>query len=655
MEEKNKTDDTDIKDFNFDLINKISKEEINAALSSYEIIGNTGIGIGAVSGILGGLAGIGGVGAAGLAGLGTVMGFGGLASMGITGLATGGVGLVVFLVGFSIVAIAGTLKEKSQNKGNENINNIKELEEKIKNPETLENKIFSDFNTNMCGYLQQKLSSLIIEEHNKLINIAYNIKLDDQRIFDINGEKLLIKVKENIPDFHELDKFGILVLGKTGVGKTTLINAILDQEEKGTTIGLPMTMKTPQIKHFNRSLFPSLDIWDSRGLELADEFSIEQNSQQVINFVKNGLKQDENENKSMNFIHCIWYCVTGTRIEKTELDYIKKLKSIYSSDKKLPIIFVYTQADNEEFIEPIKNTIIKELKDPNIKFIDVVSKETKFKVRKQVITIGKRGLRKLMEESLNLAKQGFESAFFGNIQKQFKNLLIYFMSKKPFIESLKIIKDKLTTLVNEKKKLKYFYESFPDFLNDSLPSIYFDAKNLERNKTENKFNLEEWKKDFINLYKKKFDNILKSFDKDKFNCLINDSIKKYYDEAFDNEIKRIHDFDFMTQFQKNVHKEEIHKLLDPKKNDLEKIFKIMLNNILEHKESFLTNFIIEFLTREFFQIIAQRLESMANSTINKMKNQIDKEVQMVAKEIYDNLSNSIDITKIPKDEDEDEE
>jgi len=154
---------------------------------------------------------------------------------------------------------------------------------------------------------------------------------------------------------------------------------------------------------------------------------------------------------------------------------------------------------------------------------------------------------------------------------------------------------------------------------------------------------------------KKIYNILKSFDKDKFNCLINDSIKKYYDEAFDNEIKRIHDFDFMTQFQKNVHKEEIHKLLDPKKNDLEKIFKIMLNNILEHKESFLTNFIIEFLTREFFQIIAQRLESMANSTINKMKNQIDKEVQMVAKEIYDNLSNSIDITKIPKDEDEDEE
>ena len=96
MEEKTKSDDTDIKDFNFDLINKISKEEINAALSSYEKIESASFGIGAVSGFLGGLVGIGGVGAAGLAGLGTFIGIGGLASMGITGLATGGIGFLVF-------------------------------------------------------------------------------------------------------------------------------------------------------------------------------------------------------------------------------------------------------------------------------------------------------------------------------------------------------------------------------------------------------------------------------------------------------------------------------------------------------------------------------------------------------------------------------
>lgn len=138
-----------------------------------------------------------------------------------------------------------------------------------------------------------------------------------------------------------------------------------------------MTMENPQVKHTNRNLFPALDIRDSRGLELADEFNIENSSKQVINFIKSGLKKEDNFEKSVNFIHCIWYCLTGSRIEKTELEYIKQLKKIYSSDKQLPIIFVYTQATNEDFVKEIKNVIMKELDDPNIKYIDVISKETK--------------------------------------------------------------------------------------------------------------------------------------------------------------------------------------------------------------------------------------------------------------------------------------
>ena len=69
-----------------------------------------------------------------------------------------------------------------------------------------------------------------------------------------------------------------------------------------------MTMEKPQIRHYNRELFPSLDIWDSRGLELTNEFSIEQSSQHVINFVKNGFKQEENiKNKN----HLLLFIIYG--------------------------------------------------------------------------------------------------------------------------------------------------------------------------------------------------------------------------------------------------------------------------------------------------------------------------------------------------------
>lgn len=61
----------------------------------------------------------------------------------------------------------------------------------------------------------------------------------------------------------------------------------------------------------------------------------------------------------------------------------KKVKKIYSSDKQLPIIFVYTRSQNEEFVEGIKKEIIKELNEPNIKYIDIISQEMTVKVSKK--------------------------------------------------------------------------------------------------------------------------------------------------------------------------------------------------------------------------------------------------------------------------------
>ena len=330
----------------FKILNEINESEIDRVLSSYELASDislfpTALGIGG-----GSLAILGGAGIYGMAALASYFGFGTFAAASTFGICTGGIGFALVGVGAGFAFLM----------------NHFDIE-------------------NLYKYFNDKITTLIKFEHDQLIKVANELELDSQDNINIIAKQLVKKVKDRLLNFHELDKFSILVLGKSGVGKTTLINAILDQDQKGTTIGLPMTMENPQMKHTNRNLFPALDIWDSRGLELNKDFSIENSSNQVINFIKNGLKREENNDKSKNYIHCIWYCITGTRIERAELEYIKKLKNIYSSDKQLPIIFVYTQAINEEYTKEIKNVIIEELNDPNIKYIEVISKPIQYKLK----------------------------------------------------------------------------------------------------------------------------------------------------------------------------------------------------------------------------------------------------------------------------------
>ena len=347
---------------------------------------------------------------------------------------------------------------------------------------------------NLSDFLSEKLSVLIKNEYDLLIKILNNLELDSQEIFNNIDKMLLIKIKDRFKQFHEYDKLSILVLGKTGVGKTTLINSILNKETNEERIGLPDEMDEDFIKKYNRELFPSLDIWDSRGIELSQKFNIEKYSEQIINFLKKGYENKEINNikKATNFIQCIWYCITGTRIEKSELEFIKKLKTVYSSDKKLPIIFVYTQSYNKKTSETIKKTIINELKIESINYIDVVAKEITFDINEDnTIKIGKKGLKELMNESLNLAKAGFESLFFGNIFNEYKNSLNYFLSVKPLINSLEDIQKKTSSLYAEKYSYKYINENFCSLLNESLSHMYLIIKKM---KSRIKNNLRNGKK-----------------------------------------------------------------------------------------------------------------------------------------------------------------
>lgn len=638
----------------FKFIDDITEKEIDYAISSYELY--TGVsffpalfGLGG-----GGLALLGGAGIYGLAGLGSWLGLGTFTSVASFGIATGGIGLA--LLGFGTGA--GLLteyfdKKHKQTKGDKR--EAKTFEEKLKDPKSSESLFYNNFIKELLNYLTENLICFIKDESNKLLEVAKQIELDSQKSINLMAKKLIEKVKGRFSRVHDSDKFSILVLGKTGVGKTTLINAILDQEQDGTTIGLPMTMENPQIKHTNRKLFPALDIWDSRGLELKDDFSIENSSKQVINFIENGLKKEKKFDKSLNFIHCIWYCITGSRIEKTELEYIKKLKKIYSSDKELPIIFVYTQATEDEKVIGIKNTIIEELNDKNIKYIDVISKETKIKFKKQTITIEKRGLKKLMKLSIELAKNGFESAFYGNIVKEFNRLIFYFLSTKPNFDFFQKVQNEVGSELKKGTYSTKIFENYPDIMNNSLNLIIKDEKTFENSKSINKKLLEPLKPIFRDWYKSTFTKFSKYINKEELSKFIDNPLKKYYDEAYDKEISKITDFELLSTFHKNAHKERIIGLLDPQKKELKNYFEHIIDNFVQHQKALGTAFVIEYLTKKFLEVIKDRTEEMIKISYNDIKKDIELESQNIAKEIYQNFSNGVNIDLIPKCEDDDED
>jgi len=169
-------------------------------------------------------------------------------------------------------------------------------------------QILNDFQNssknNFCLKNCSQLNDLIKKEINTIFkDLDVHIKKKAQSIYTSNLEKI-----KNL----KYNKNRILLIGKSGVGKSTMINAIFDYDLAETGIGKPITMyeKPKKYEHYSHE---DLELFDTRGIELDPNYGIEKTSKMVEDFVKEQLKNKEP-------IKAIWYCVTGTRIENIELN-----------------------------------------------------------------------------------------------------------------------------------------------------------------------------------------------------------------------------------------------------------------------------------------------------------------------------------------------
>jgi uncharacterized protein (DUF697 family) len=124
-------------------------------------------------------------------------------------------------------------------------------------------------------------------------------------------------------------RINLLVAGKTGVGKSTLINTVFQGNFASTGQGRPATKNTRKIKKKGIPLY----IFDTRGLEL-DRFleSLEELEELIC-----GLAQSDDPNEH---IHCAWLCISedGRRVEDPEIKLLNLLA------KHIPVVAVITKS-----------------------------------------------------------------------------------------------------------------------------------------------------------------------------------------------------------------------------------------------------------------------------------------------------------------------
>lgn len=440
---------------------------------------------------------------------------------------------------------------------------LKEKEEReFQNKKTL---ALEDMNSSLQKKQEEEI--LIIEK--ELENLSQRWCVDEIKEIDfekmlkdcyqklILGEEVNKIIKENskqlIKDLlkeNEIKHLNLQIIGKTGVGKSTLVNAIFGDKVADVKKGEPCTMET---KCYESEKYDFIRIYDTRGIEISKDFDIEK----VFNETLKDIKEKCEKNEPDNLIHCLLYCFTGTRFEREEGEILVKLRQTYEG-KKLPIILVLTQdlgevdeEDGEDGFKQLYESINKIIEEKceqslsnspkSISLIQILAKEKKLSKK---ITIPPKGLDILIEKCLEKGEYSSKYACLSAIK---------FSGEKKIREDyLKIKKDILT----EKDRFldKLFDKNLEEKIFEDIIEKVFMTFSLMKNREyvmKSSFDIIKIANErIIKLILEKEDKIFRDYIEQKSNLIATilmdeqTSIGKKYDFGFGNSIKDSNEFSY---------------------------------------------------------------------------------------------------------------
>lgn len=192
------------------------------------------------------------------------------------------------------------------------------------------------------------------------------------------------------------EKVNIIVAGKTGVGKSSLINYIFGKEVAKVGDGQPVTREIQEYDFEN----DNITLFDTKGIEAKDY-------EKTLDNIKKYLELRQDSPDENDDIHIAWLCISerGDRVEEADRELLKIL-----SEAGIPVIGVFTKRESKRESNFVNKVVEDNLLPEAKAIVRVRSITEEVEIEDNLVELKPKGAEELLEETYKYMSEGRRNA-----------------------------------------------------------------------------------------------------------------------------------------------------------------------------------------------------------------------------------------------------